>query len=82
MKLNSTKCTFSVRLEKLLGFIASVKGIEANVDKVKAIHESPSPCLQKKGVKFPKEVELHCQIHIPIDRQVRYDILAFAKAKP
>ena len=33
MKLNPTKCVFGVHAGKLLGFIVSERGIEANPDK-------------------------------------------------
>jgi hypothetical protein len=39
IKLNPTKCTFSVPSGKLLGFLVSHRGIEANPNKVKAIEE-------------------------------------------
>ena len=38
MKLNPTKCVFGVPAGKLLGFIVSERGIEANPEKIKAIH--------------------------------------------
>jgi hypothetical protein len=39
IKLNPTKCAFGVPSGKLLGFLVSHHGIEANPDKVKAIEE-------------------------------------------
>ena len=36
-KLNPTKCVFGVPLGKLLGFIISNRGIEANLEKVSVI---------------------------------------------
>ena len=47
LRLNPTKCTFGVKSEKLLGFIASQKGIEVDPNKVKAILEMPEPCTEK-----------------------------------
>ena len=38
MKLDPTKCVFGVSLGKFLGFVMSQRGIEANLDKVRAIH--------------------------------------------
>ena len=38
MKLNPAKCVFEVPAGKLLGFIVSERGIEANPEKIKAIH--------------------------------------------
>jgi hypothetical protein len=43
IKLNPAKCAFSVPLGKLLGFLVSHHGIEANPDKVKAIEEMHPP---------------------------------------
>ena len=37
LKLNPEKCTFGVPSGKLLGFLVSHRGIEANPDKIKAI---------------------------------------------
>jgi hypothetical protein len=39
IKLNPAKCAFSIPSGKLLGFLVSHRGIEANPDKVKAIKE-------------------------------------------
>jgi hypothetical protein len=37
LKLNLEKCVFGVRKGKVLGCLVSVKGIEANLDKINAI---------------------------------------------
>ena len=37
IKLNPKKCVFGVRLGKFLGFMISIRGIEANPDKMQAI---------------------------------------------
>jgi hypothetical protein len=37
MKLNPAKCVFSVPAGKVLGFLVTERGIEANPDKIKAI---------------------------------------------
>ena len=42
MKLNSAKCAFRVSFGKFLGFMVSQSGIEANLEKVKAIREMSS----------------------------------------
>ena len=39
IKLNPAKCVFGVPSGKLLGFLVSHRGIEANPDKIKAIEE-------------------------------------------
>ena len=43
MKLNPNKCAFGVALGKLLGFMVSQRGIEANPEKVRAILDMASP---------------------------------------
>jgi hypothetical protein len=43
IKLNPAKCTFGVPSGKLLGFLVSHRGIEANPDKLKAIEEMRPP---------------------------------------
>jgi hypothetical protein len=43
IKLNPAKCAFRVPSGKLLGFLMSHRGIEANPDKVKAIEEMRPP---------------------------------------
>lgn len=43
MKLNLAKCAFGVSTEKLLGFMVSHRGIEANLEKVDAIINMKSP---------------------------------------
>jgi hypothetical protein len=43
IKLNLAKCAFGIPLGKLLGFLVSHRGIEANPDKVKAIEEMHPP---------------------------------------
>jgi len=39
MKLNLSKCGFGVMVGKFLGFMVSQRGIEANLDKIRAIVE-------------------------------------------
>jgi hypothetical protein len=43
IKLNPAKCAFGIPSGKLLGFLVSHRGIEANPDKVKAIEEMHPP---------------------------------------
>lgn len=64
LRLNPNKCTFGVRSRKLLGFIVSQREIEVDPDKVKAIQSMPAPRTKKRGLWFPRKIELHCQIHI------------------
>ena len=43
MKLNPDKCVFGVSAGKLLGFLVSYRGIEANPEKIKAIEVMRPP---------------------------------------
>ena len=43
LKLNPEKCVFGVPSGKLLGFFVSHRGIEANLDKIKAIEQIQAP---------------------------------------
>ena len=43
MKLNLKKCAFGVTARKFLGFLVSLRGIEVNPDKIKAIMELTLP---------------------------------------
>ena len=48
LRLNPAKCTFGVKSGKLLDFIVSQKGIEVDLDKVKAILEMLKPRTKKQ----------------------------------
>ena len=48
MKLNPAKCAFGMSAGKFLGFIVNHRGIEANLDKIKAVLDIPSPLGIKK----------------------------------
>ena len=48
LKLNPAKCTFGTTFGKLLGFIVSMKGVEVDPDKIKAIQNMPPPHTQKE----------------------------------
>ncbi|PKI78378.1 hypothetical protein CRG98_001199 [Punica granatum] len=52
LRLNPAKCTFGVKSRKLLGFVVSEKGIEVNLNKVKAIMELPPPSTVHKVRNF------------------------------
>ena len=43
MKLNPAKCAFGVSTRKFLGFVVNNRGIEANLDKIKAVLDMPPP---------------------------------------
>ena len=46
MKLNPEKCTFGVPSGKLLGFLVSHRGIEANPDKIGSINQMRPPTIK------------------------------------
>ena len=48
MKLNPAKCAFGVSARKFLGFIVNNRGIEANLDKIKAVLDMPLPSCIKE----------------------------------
>ena len=50
--LNPEKCVFGVPLGKLLGFLVSHRGIEANPEKVKAIEDKSPPQTLKEMQKL------------------------------
>ena len=52
MKLNPSKCAFGVALGKFLGFMVSQRGIEANLEKVRAILDMTSPKTVKEVQKL------------------------------
>ena len=47
MKLNPTKYTFGVTSEKFLGFLVTKRGIEANLEKIKALTDMKHPNSKK-----------------------------------
>ncbi|RDX92407.1 hypothetical protein CR513_25494, partial [Mucuna pruriens] len=46
LRLNPTKCTFGIKTGKLLGFVVNERGIEVDLDKIKAIREMPVPKIE------------------------------------
>ena len=48
MKLNPTNCAFGVLAGKFLGFIVNSRGIEANLDKIKAVLNLQPPSNTKE----------------------------------
>ncbi|RVW77165.1 Retrovirus-related Pol polyprotein from transposon 17.6 [Vitis vinifera] len=48
LRLNLKKCTFGVTSGKLLGHMVSERGIEVNLDKIKAILDMPAPKTEKE----------------------------------
>lgn len=56
MKLNPTKCAFGVSSRKFFGFMVSQRGIEVNLEKVKAILEMSSPKMIKEVQSLTRRV--------------------------
>ena len=52
LRLNPEKCVFRVPSGKLLGFLLSHRGIEANLEKVKAIDDMNPPQTLKEMQKL------------------------------
>ena len=50
LRLNASKCSFSLRSSKFLGYMVTHKGIEVNPDQIKAINNMRTP-------RNPKEVQ-------------------------
>lgn len=48
IKLNLIKCAFRVTLKKFIRFIVSHWGIEANIDKIRAMQEMSPPMSVKE----------------------------------
>nr|CAN71147.1 hypothetical protein VITISV_038768 [Vitis vinifera] len=48
MKLNPSKCAFSVSASKFLGFMVSQRGIEVSQDQVKTVMDTPPPKNKKE----------------------------------
>ena len=56
MKLNPSKCAFGIASGKFLGFMVSHRGIEANLEKIKAILDMKSRRTLKKSNLSPDEL--------------------------
>ena len=48
LRLNPNKCTFRVTSRKLLGYMVSERGIEADPDKIRAIFDMPIPRIERE----------------------------------
>ena len=56
MKLNPTKCPFGVFAGKFLGFIVNIRGIEANLDKIRAVLDIRPPSNTKEVQRLTKRI--------------------------
>lgn len=57
IELNSEKCVFGVRTSKLLGFLMSERGIDANPEKIDAILQMQPPKSVREVLKFTGRIE-------------------------
>ena len=48
LRLNPKKCTFGVTSRKLLGYMVSERGIEADLDKIRVILDMPTPMTERE----------------------------------
>ena len=58
LRLNPEKCVFGVPSGKLLGFLVSHRGIEANPEKVKAVEDMSPPKTLREMQKLTGRVNL------------------------
>jgi hypothetical protein len=58
LKLNPEKCVFRITKRKVLGCLVSMKGIEANPDKIRAITQMQPPQSRKDVQKFTGRIAL------------------------
>ena len=56
MRLNPKKCAFRVKASKFLGFMITKRGIEANLDKCRAIIDKRSPSLIKEVQSLARKI--------------------------
>ena len=56
MKLNLTKCAFGVSTGKFLGFIVNSRGIEANLDKIRAMLDMRPPSNTKEVQRLTRRI--------------------------
>ena len=61
LRLNASKCSFSVGSGKFLGYMVSHRGIEVNPDQIKAINNLQSP-------RNPKEVQKLTEMAVALNR--------------
>jgi hypothetical protein len=56
LRLNPLKCTFGMEARKFLGFMLTSRGIEANLDKCRAILDMASPNLVKDVQRLTRRI--------------------------
>ena len=61
LQLNASKCSFGVRSGKFLGYLVTHRGIEVNLDQIKAINNLQPP-------RNPKEVQRLTGMTVALNR--------------
>ena len=61
LRLNASKCSFGVRSGKFLGYLVTHRGIEVNLDQIKAINNLQPP-------RNPKEVQRLTGMTVALNR--------------
>ena len=67
MRLNASKCSFGVRLGKFLGYMVTHRGIEVNLDQIKAINSLQPP-------RNPKEVQKFTGMTAALNRFISWSV--------
>jgi hypothetical protein len=68
LRLNPEKCVFGVRQGKILGYLVSHRGIEANPTKIQAILNMAPPAVHQGRPATDRQIGLPEQIHLQIHR--------------
>jgi hypothetical protein len=73
LNLNPEKCVFGIHKGKVSGYLISIKGIEANLDKIKALVEMQDPVSVKDVQKLTRRVAaLNRFIHKAAERSLPF----------
>ena len=70
VRLNPKKCAFGVQSRKLLGYIVSAKGIEADPQKVQSIIDMKLPKKFKSTPLSPRKNLVHQKIHPSVGQKM------------
>jgi hypothetical protein len=68
LRLNPEKCVFGVRQGKILGYLVSHRGIEANPTKIQAIINMTPPAVSQRRPTTNRQTGRPQQIHLQIHR--------------
>jgi hypothetical protein len=68
LRLNPKKCVFGVRQGKILGYLVSHRGIEANPTKIQAILNMTPPQSARDVQRLTKQIGRLEQVHFKIRR--------------